>query len=411
MMILMVLIAMMRSSDSLDEVPKSMGRVQRRLSGPHDLPLCVSPDEADIITAPRPSIESQHADPRLKRTCQSVFGTRSVSRSFASVNTVEDVIAANKSAGEAFINEPTSSQQLKARKELAANIRGLRGVSHCGLLHPYGRFVRDSVLYLEIPKVSTTSMKNYLPLCKAKGYGEGDFLSPFGAHSPIFSTRQRAFVIVREPLERFLSGYGTVRSRVLSRKDRRVLPYEMEVARFVDFVRVVADEGAFVMARQPPKNCKWCHILSQMWFIEMYPRRIDFVLRLEKLEADLALLKVHIPAISLPAGPPIHRNVNSTTSHAPGGLRPSELKRAAPDAIGVILEYLKQDYACLGYPNPDLRNFTGHATRKETYPAGASLAHDSKLIEQRAEKKRANKRLARPTGPKRRIVRQGRGKG
>jgi len=95
-----------------------------------------------------------------------------------------------------------------------------------------------------------------------------------------------------------------------------------------------------------------------MWFIEMNPQPINFVLHVESLEEDINILRRYLP-VTLPPGSPTHQN-SVEGSMRPGFLKPDEYIEGAPSAIQMVLEYLNQDYVCLQYPIP---NVEIHANR------------------------------------------------
>jgi hypothetical protein len=86
----------------------------------------------------------RNQDPRLSDKCRRVFGS---SNTNISIVTVEDVIA----------------------KQVNENPR----IQKCSMLHPYGFFAvpihpdgGQGILYVEIPKTGTTTMKQWLPSCR-----------------------------------------------------------------------------------------------------------------------------------------------------------------------------------------------------------------------------------------------------
>jgi len=210
----------------------------------------------------------------------------------------------------------------------------------------------------------------------------------------------RSFAVVREPLDRFLSGYGTVRHR-----GRDHWPFNDtnadEATTFERFVKLLLREGDALATARPKERtgCLWYHVFSQMWFLELAPRPLDRVLRLEGLANDLPELLRTFPLVgpdnaSLPAAlPPRHNtaegNFDTRTlrTASPSGValalryvRRADLSRlnrgGAAAAIWIVrgdgyqhrhgcdvdipqrqrrarLRYLAQDYACLGYPLPE----------------------------------------------------------
>ena len=318
------------------------------------LPVCTPHSDASAsgnlvaVAGQTNKVPSRNSDPRLLPVCW-LHGIRreEEGNNTTSVNTIEDVIFSRQR------QNPSSARMAEVTKLWEKT--GVRRQS-CGMLHPYGRFVQSThdnqgILYVEIPKTSSSTMKAWLSLCRHPVLGGGNFGGGWAQKAPIFPPAQKAFVVVREPLKRFLSGYGTVRSRVLAFHQKSIIGHEKELQRFRTFVKTLTSEGGLVMARQGHDSCVWCHTLSQMWFIELYPHRIDFVVHLETLEADLKALKHAVPTISLPAVPPIHKNTKEA-DHVPGALTSDELIMGAPETIKDILVYLAHDYACLQYPPP-----------------------------------------------------------
>jgi len=314
---------------------------------------------------------SYHEDPRHLDACRAVH--KLVGRSNFSVDTIEDIIAnsklhANTTDAFKYYDQDVSVRIKERRRTFERSPRS----QACGMLHPYGGFIqsRDSqqpILYVEIPKTSSSTMKSWIKtFCKDSKYGEGHFLhSRFTQMAPVLPNTLLSFTVVREPLKRFLSGYGTIRHRALlkgktashssSSKIQGALyssDRAAEIERFKSFVSIVVDEGAIMQARNDGKNdCIWNHVLSQMWFIEMYPQPINFVLHVESLEEDIKILRRYLP-VTLPLGSPTHKN-SVEGSKEPGFLKSDEYIKSAPAAIQMVLEYLRQDYVCLQYPIPN----------------------------------------------------------
>ena len=96
----------------------------------------------------------------------------------------------------------------------------------------------------------------------------------------------------------------------------------------------------------------WYHVLSQAWFFELAPKKVDRVLRLETLGDDLPGFLKDFPLVgpgnkSLAAALPRRQNT------VEGNFDTDALRKTSPKGIAGALRYLAQDYACLGYPLPD----------------------------------------------------------
>jgi len=255
-------------------------------------------------------------DPRALHQCRAVYGARDE----YSVVTTEDAIGGRGAKD--------------ARPQYA-----------CDLKHPYGRFVDVAdgtapVFFLEIPKTGSTSVKHWLQ----RPFAENKRNKAFDVH--------RSFTVVREPLQRFLSGYGTVRHRAA-----RHWPFNASMSEadtFEAFVDLIRSEGDRLVTSRPKEGCVWFHVMSQTWFIELLERPIDRVLRLERLEEDLALLLRDFPLLD-PHNHTLSASLPSRANTVEGNFDTLTLLRTSPRGIRNALAYLRQDYACLGYEAPVIK--------------------------------------------------------
>jgi hypothetical protein len=274
-------------------------------------------------------------DPRLQQTCIDVYGPAG---KFLRVRTLED----------------NASQRMNVSERRTS----------CGLGHPYGRIIRVTdgrrdghrILYVEIPKTGSTYVKAKSATMRDEGLPLGDL--------PGLLISSISFTVVREPLQRFLSGYGTIISR-LEEKLLRVtglgntsagvynnMTRTERFGAFVDLVIHAGDRmGLFPQNSWTREHCVWYHTMTQMWFIELMPQRIDYTLHVETLDADLMFLAnvLDIPAFANSVTLP-RANVNE------GGLSREMLMTAVRKNALVhtklVQTYLKQDYTCLGYSAP-----------------------------------------------------------
>ena len=171
-----------------------------------------------------------------------------------------------------------------------------------------------------------------------------------------------AFAIVREPLERYMSGYATIRARVGNRPPFDTANHT-EVDHFRWFVQLQTSRGEGMLSELPAiarYPHVWYHTFSQMFFLEAYPREVRHILHMESIDADFRELKRSVDLGCCANGLP-HQNADE------GGLQVdrAQLKEKAPDAIAMLLRYLRQDYVCLGYQLPlSLRRSTGRASAR-----------------------------------------------
>ncbi len=252
-------------------------------------------------------------DPRALHSCRTVYGARGE----YSVVTTEDAIR-GKSARPAYV---------------------------CDLKAPYGRFVdvaggSDPVFFLEIPKTGSTTLKRWL----GRPFAENKRNKRFEIG--------RSFAVVREPLQRFLSGYGTVRHR--ASRGNAHWPFNTtmsEPQKFEAFVDLLRREGDGLVTRRPKEGCLWFHVMSQTWFLELLNRPIDRVLRLESLEADLKVLLRDLPLLD-PRNETLKPSLPPKQNTVEGNFDTRTLLRTSPRGVQKALMYLRQDYECLGYEVP-----------------------------------------------------------
>ena len=217
----------------------------------------------------------------------------------------------------------------------------------CTLKAPYGRFADAAgggppIFFLEIPKAGSTTVKAWLRQESATNKRNARF------------DVRKSFTVVREPLARFLSGYGTVRHRGAHHWPfNTTLPESDKFERFVD---LLSAEGDGLALHRPKERCLWYHAFSQLFFFEFLPgKKVDDVLHLETLETDLARMLAATPLAAdnrtlAPALPP---RMNARE----GNFDTSTLRASSPDGIRKALRYLQQDYACLGYAEPRAPEF------------------------------------------------------
>jgi len=268
--------------------------------------------------------EEQRSDPRLAPTCSGYWGSWAPGVPIASdliVRTVEDVVA-NRSV------PPRRS----LRKQFGT----------CNM--PYGRFGQGDTFYMEIPKTGSTTLK-----ARFTTKGTASDALPPGFPAQV----QKSFAIVREPLDRMLSGYGTLVKRLQSRLVKRRWPpflSEVDEAKrfegFVDYLTSHTDEE--LASKNHNTDCVWQHVMTQMWFFDLYPNQVEFIGRLEELETELEFIRLRLNVTFGEKG-----NGNRHEGDL-DDVDVQHLSRTVPHAVEKLLAHLRQDYECLQYPMPSV---------------------------------------------------------
>ena len=256
--------------------------------------------------------------------------------------------------GRMSLDEGEMSWRIRTYEDVVANRTALGQRQHAGKLgSPYGRLFKSQdgtlVLYVEIPKTGSTTVKSYttsrIPELTLDH----------------FVATTLSFTVVREPLQRFISGYGTVLARgkklmeahgvgAVDAATFKKMEARQRFEAFVDLI-VVAGDRMHLYPPIPPPHTVWFHTLTQAWFLELMPLPIDFVLHLETLEEDFKWLN-HKLNIGIPFEAHVRTNNQAEIKHIMPNASYSWLV-GRPDIVTKLVDvYLEQDYACLGYPKP-----------------------------------------------------------
>ena len=217
-------------------------------------------------------------------------------------------------------------------------------------------FVNDTA-FLAIPKAGSSILGRHV-------------FTLSSSHKPV--SERRVFTFVREPLQRLLSGYGTLLSRLQSVSESLKPAWTAEVhdvrrfEGFVDYLVSTPLEQGFAefnltqeefrvrLAHNKKVDTRlWLHVVPQLWVIQRFvDAPIVFVGRLESYQADLEELQRRYGVV--------RPEVTSTRFQVPTNnkdegrlvVNRSRLVACAPAAIAKLISHLAPDYECLGYEVP-----------------------------------------------------------
>lgn len=316
------------------------------------------------------------ADPRLQDSCRDYFGAPPFARDHALDGiVVEDLgISVRGSPSHPRLNR---TRGIPLAKPMRLAMAG-RAPPAAGA--PY---------FVEVPKSATSSVKAELRL---RGVTHNEPL--YAASMPVESSHEAfAFSLVREPLARAISAFGTIVTRTSAcvrhpRAFRRwarggrlrdVCPphlYESSLLnKFTAFAEML---HAGNLTRAGQTVLIYQHAWSQMYYLQLYPFPLHYVGRLPASWAgagqEVQRAMASFDARSgLPTGAGAMRDVAvSANVHEGkfGGVSSSWLRANAPKAaLAKIVHYFRQDYACLGYPVPeDLAADVAALTTSEPLP-------------------------------------------
>eukprot|EP00928_Gymnodinium_smaydae_P037688 TRINITY_DN2611_c1_g2_i2.p1 TRINITY_DN2611_c1_g2~~TRINITY_DN2611_c1_g2_i2.p1 ORF type:complete len:590 (+),score=81.62 TRINITY_DN2611_c1_g2_i2:71-1771(+) len=223
-----------------------------------------------------------------------------------------------------------------------------RGGSYC----QYGKLLKtqaqfdDLYFYVEIPKTASSSTKNMV----------GDYVVRDPDHVTTWESDVagiKAFTFLRHPVDRFISGYKTIMTDLIegtclqyssqSSDLKRILGKE-EPERFALFVDLFVERGQEItrlLINQRKCPCLMYHILSQTWFLNLWPGPIHFVGRFESLEEDVGKLVEFMR---------INASMPATIKHASARFqRDLDKIQSERDALQKIHNYFAADMERFGY--------------------------------------------------------------
>lgn len=226
--------------------------------------------------------------------------------------------------------------------------RGEHGIP-CAYSDLYGRVIQggdgQTYYFVEIPKTASSTVKSLMnPLCKEgdkKTIGPGSGCGKFKQASlstPEDVKNIKAFTFLRHPVMRFVSGYGTVVHRQKEWKDPalRALLDLPEPERFNKFVQRYIRDGLEVLEKG---GVVFTHLLSQTFFLDLWPGPLEFVGRVELFKESVAKLGQFIHS-ELRAPPHLTKNEGSLDK---------ELILNASQSIQLVHNYFRLEMRRYGY--------------------------------------------------------------
>lgn len=198
--------------------------------------------------------------------------------------------------------------------------------------------VKKRLLYIQIPKSGSTSIKFYL-----KKYGFEQISSVAQLPDHFNMDDYYSFTFVREPLSRFNAAYGTISSRM-----------SLPDAAYSEYVAALVTESATFFASH--------HSLPQTFFItddRGLPYKLNFVGKLEAFDAHWRLLSERIGIPPPPTGNA--KNVGEGKPRILDWL----FKQASPQEQRAVCDYYLSDFLCFGYSFPAICEQQLPAVNKE----------------------------------------------
>ena len=217
-------------------------------------------------------------------------------------------------------------------------------------------FVNDTA-FLAIPKAGSSMLGRHV-------------FTPPNSHKP--GSQRRVFTFVREPLQRLLSGYGTLLARLNSVSESLKPAWTAEVddvrrfQGFVDYLvstpleqgfadfNLTQEEFNFRLAHNKKvANRLWLHVVPQLWLIQRFVEApIVFVGRLESHQVDLDELQRRYGVVRPEVTSARFQVPTNNKDEGRLVVNRSRLVACAPTAIAKLISHLAPDYECLGYEVP-----------------------------------------------------------
>ena len=275
-------------------------------------------------------------DPRRSARCVNFYGPFEQRRQLRRREPVHQA-----STGEPCDASAPRLAPLRSVEDVVAN--RTRAAEPPKFLSRYGAALPDGSRWVEIPKTGSWGFKAGLGRWLEREY-------PYAVRR-VARCENKSFAFVREPLQRLVSAFGTVshRSRLLEAGDAS------SFGRFVDLLLAHGDRAHVELDRE------WFHALSQVYFIKLFPREIDFVVHLERVDEEWAALAARV---ALPPANAVRYNaVEGFADRADRDRAVRASLEEDPALPAKLWRWLAHDYACLGYPVPPvLREAAGRDT-------------------------------------------------
>ena len=336
-----------------------IGRGQARAADEASVLQAVTAHLAHRIMSRQPwaGVKMNTTDPRVRPECLNFFGNATwrtwrvvedqVSRRTASLsNTSYSIKCAPGSRYQIFQRRPSRGYATVCNEKNWPSL-------------PKGAC---STLAMLIPKCGSTSIRQVLrywlkhhTTLRSREYPQGELMKRLSG----------SFVVVREPLTRLLSAYGTIverASRLPGFQMFRLYPFMRhadEVARFSHFARLLRTEGDRLIMREArevsacDKEPVWMHAMSQMFYLQAYPYPFDYVAHLETYDSDLTKIEKMFSFDTIFTDETErnrqgnNKTVRSNARQGQSHMNLTELMLLAPKAVEDLVAYARHDYACL----------------------------------------------------------------
>jgi len=238
------------------------------------------------------------------------------------------------------------------------------GGAHCQQqLNKFGKFMTvngKKFMYVEILKCGSRTFEHMFDDADIQDMGVKAHDAKTHRNVPRFRSEKDvagiySFAMVRHPVARFISAYGTIMHRIggvvlpcMHPELRQVTAME-EPARFNAFVDMYIRNGTDMMSsyscgKERLDQCVIGHAFSQTWFLNFWPGPITQLMHSETLEKDIKLLSEAMGK-TLVVG---HHNEHEGTSKS-GSDQTRDLLLKQKETIQKLHDYLRSEIVQFGY--------------------------------------------------------------